>query len=107
MKAVAVSHLLAVFGLFAAAIAAAQPAGDYPTRPIRLVVPQAAGGGLDTSTRVIAIKMAEHLGQPVIIENRASAGGIAGMEGVAKAAPDGYTLLMASATDREGGRHQN
>ena len=83
MKNVAFSRLLAVLGLFATTIAAAQPAGDYPTRPIRLIVPQAAGGGLDTSTRVIAVKMAEQLGQTVVIENRASAGGIAGMEGVA------------------------
>ncbi len=98
MKYVDLARLLAVLGLIATTLAAAQTAGDYPTRPIRLIVPQAAGGGLDTSTRVIAVKMAEQLGQTVVIENRASAGGIAGMEGVAKAAPDGYTLLMASAT---------
>ena len=98
MKNAAFPRLLAVLGLFATTFAAAQTAGDYPTRPIRLIVPQAAGGGLDTSTRVIAVKMAARLGQTVVIENRASAGGIAGMEGVAKAAPDGYTLLMASAT---------
>ena len=97
MKNVAFSRLLAVVGLFAASIALAQPAGDYPTRPIRLIVPQAAGGALDVSSRLIAARMTDHLGQPVVIENRPSAGGIAGMEAVAKANPDGYTLLMAAA----------
>lgn len=76
---------------------AQQPAA-YPNRPIRLIVPQAAGGGLDTSTRLIATRLSENLGQTVVIDNRPSAGGIAGMESVAKAQPDGYTLLMASAT---------
>ena len=76
----------------------AQPAGDYPNRAVRLIVPQAAGGGLDSSTRLIATRLADNLGQSVVIENRPSAGGIAGMEAVARAAPDGYTLLMASAT---------
>ena len=80
------------------ACAGAQGQGDYPNRALRLIVPQAAGGGLDASTRVIATRFAENLAQTVVIENRPSAGGIAGMEAVAKAAPDGYTLLMASAT---------
>jgi tripartite-type tricarboxylate transporter receptor subunit TctC len=64
---------------------------------MRLIVPQAAGGALDVSARLIAVRMGENLGQPVVIENRPSAGGIAGMEAVAKAPPDGYTLLMAAA----------
>ena len=75
-----------------------QPAGDYPLRPIRMIVPQAAGGGLDNTARLIASRMSENLGQTVLIENRASAGGIAGMEAVAKGAADGTTVLMASAT---------
>ena len=78
--------------------ALAQPAGDYPNRAIRMIVPQAAGGGLDNTARLIASRMSENLGQTVVIENRASAGGIAGMEAVAKGAADGYTVLMASAT---------
>ena len=78
--------------------ALAQPAGDYPNRAIRMIVPQAAGGGLDNTARLIASRMSENLGQTVVIENRASAGGIAGMEAVAKGTADGYTVLMASAT---------
>ena len=89
---------LALFCAIACTTALAQAPGDYPNRAVRLIVPQAAGGGLDASTRVIATRLSENLGQSVVIENRASAGGIAGMEAVAKAAPDGYTLLMASAT---------
>ena len=81
-----------------AATAFSQGAGDYPSRPVRLVVAQAAGGGLDQTARLIATRMTESLGQTVVIENRPSAGGIAGMEGVARAPADGYTLLMASAT---------
>ena len=79
------------------ATALAQTTAEYPNRAMRLIVPQAAGGALDVSARLIAVRMSENLGQPVIIENRPSAGGIAGMEAVAKAAPDGYTLLMAAA----------
>ncbi len=91
-------RLLAGVGLFSATVAAAQPAGDYPNRAIRVIVPQAAGGALDVSTRLIAAQMTKILGQAVVIENRPSAGGIAGMEAAAKAAPDGYTVLMAAAT---------
>ena len=75
----------------------AQPAGDYPNRPVRMVVPQAAGGALDNVARLLAQRMSDNLGQQVVIDNRPSAGGIAGMDGVAKAASDGYTLLFAAA----------
>jgi tripartite-type tricarboxylate transporter receptor subunit TctC len=88
--------------LLAASLAAgptvAQTGSDYPARAVRLIVPQAAGGGLDASTRVIAARLSENLGQSVVIDNRPSAGGIAGMESVARSPADGYTLLMASAT---------
>ena len=83
--------------MFAGGTALAQGTGDYPSRAMRLIVAQAAGGALDVSARLIAARMSENLGQTVVIENRPSAGGIAGMEAVAKAAPDGYTLLMAAA----------
>jgi tripartite-type tricarboxylate transporter receptor subunit TctC len=71
-------------------------AQDWPTRPIRLVVGFAAGGGTDLAARVIAQPLQEILGQPVVVENRHSAGGIVGGDQVAKGAKDGYTILMMS-----------
>jgi tripartite-type tricarboxylate transporter receptor subunit TctC len=69
-------------------------AQDYPSRLVRLIVPQAAGGATDTFARAIGQKLSERWGQPVVIENRAGAGGVVGTEHVAKSAPDGYTLLL-------------
>jgi tripartite-type tricarboxylate transporter receptor subunit TctC len=81
---------------FAAAFAAVSSAQaqDYPSRLVRLVVPQAAGGGTDTFARAIGQKLSERWGQSVVIENRPGAGGVVGTDFVAKAAPDGYTLLV-------------
>jgi tripartite-type tricarboxylate transporter receptor subunit TctC len=73
-------------------------AQGYPERPITLVVPFAAGSGTDAVARVVAQKLAERLKQPVVIDNRAGANAQIGVEYAAKAAPDGYTLLMATAT---------
>ena len=70
-------------------------AQDYPNRPIRVVVPYAAGGLPDTMARLVGAKMSEALGQQMVVENRGGAGGIVGTTEVVKAAPDGYALLVA------------
>src|SRR5713226_3620642 len=68
----------------------------YPSRPIRLVVPYAPGGVSDITGRIIAQKMTELLGQSMVVENRAGAGGMIGTASVAKSAPDGYTIVLSS-----------
>jgi len=90
------SYRYVVATAFIAAVAAVSPvrAQDYPSRLVHLVVPQAAGGGTDTFARAIGQKLSERWGQPVVIENKAGAGGVVGTDFVAKAAPDGYTLLV-------------
>ena len=79
---------------------AAQPASPqaFPVKPVRLIVPSPPGGGSDTLSRLLAQKMTESLGQPVIVDNRAGGDGIVGSEWVARAAPDGYTILVGNAT---------
>jgi tripartite-type tricarboxylate transporter receptor subunit TctC len=80
------------------ALAAAIGAQQYPGRPVRLIVPQSAGGSTDVIARVVAQKMSEGLGQTVIVDNRPGAGSLNGTELVANAAPDGYTLLAVAAS---------
>jgi tripartite-type tricarboxylate transporter receptor subunit TctC len=77
----------------AASLCSAQP---YPTKPIKLIVPFPAGGPLDTTSRQLAQKMSESLGQQIVVENKAGAGGTIGMDAVAKSAADGYTLGMGA-----------
>src|SRR6187551_2016275 len=81
----------------AVSFASAAQAQNYPDRPIRLIAPFPAGGLADVLARAVGDEMSKTLGQPVIVENRAGAGGNTGADAVAKAAPDGYTLLMSSA----------
>jgi len=71
-------------------------AADYPIRPVKIVVPYAAGGGGDVLARLFADKLKTRLGQPVIVDNKAGAGTLIGSEFVAKSAPDGYTLLLTT-----------
>jgi tripartite-type tricarboxylate transporter receptor subunit TctC len=75
-------------------LAAAAQASDFPNKAIRLVVPFPPGGATDAAARLVAVKMSEHWGQPVLVDNRAGAGGNVGSDLVAKAPADGYTLVM-------------
>ena len=77
------------------AYALAAGAQNYPTKPVRIVVPFPAGGGVDLTARTVSQKLTDYLGQQVVIDNRAGAAGTIGAEHVAKSAPDGYTLLVA------------
>ena len=84
-----------LFGLLALPSARAQ---DYPNRAVTLVVPYPAGGGLDTLARQLGQKLADRLGKPVVVENRTGAGTVIGAASVAKAAPDGYTIMLGTST---------
>ena len=85
--------LLLVTFAFCAVGASAQP---YPNRPIKLIVADSAGGAPDQLARLVAQKLSDSVGQPVVIDNRAGAGGVVGAELAAKSAPDGYTLLLTT-----------
>lgn len=80
----------------ASAVAAAEKSSTYPNRPVRLIVANTTGTSVDTLARVLAAKMSEELGQQIVADNRAGAGGIIGAEIASQAAPDGYTLLVSS-----------
>ena len=85
-----------VLGAASASLAAPALAQGFPSKPIRLVVPYSAGGGADTTARLIAPKLQEALGQTVVIDNKPGAGGAIGDDFVAKASPDGHTLLIGA-----------
>ncbi|MDX3906392.1 MAG: tripartite tricarboxylate transporter substrate binding protein [Pigmentiphaga sp.] len=85
---------LAAGALLPVPAGAAQPAADYPRRPVRVIVPMPPGGATDGTARLIAQKLGEAWGQSVVVENRAGAGAIVGTQAVARAEPDGYTLGM-------------
>ena len=78
---------------FAGAVQAQTTSTDYPNRPLRQIVPFPPGGGVDIVTRIVGAKWSEVLGQQIVVENRAGAGGNVGADAAARAAPDGYTLL--------------
>jgi tripartite-type tricarboxylate transporter receptor subunit TctC len=88
-----------IAGALVVAIAAcgAHAQSDYPAKAIRMIVPSAPGSGPDTMARAVGQQLSAMLGQPVVVENRGGAGGSIGGEAAAKSAPDGYTLIMASA----------
>jgi tripartite-type tricarboxylate transporter receptor subunit TctC len=88
------SVVAVVLGAASIAWSSSVTAQEYPSRLVRVIVPQAAGGGTDTFARAIGQKLSERWGQPVVVENRPGAGGVLGTELVAKSAPDGYTLLV-------------
>jgi len=81
---------------FGATLCAGAMAQSYPVKPVRIVVPYAPGGGVDIVARAVGQELTKRLGQTILVENRTGAGGNVGSDAVAKAAPDGYTLLMAS-----------
>ena len=85
-----------LFGAVAASLAAPALAQQFPSKPIRIVVPYTPGGGADTTARLIAPKLQDALGQTVVIDNKPGAGGTIGDDAVAKALPDGHTLLIGA-----------
>jgi tripartite-type tricarboxylate transporter receptor subunit TctC len=87
-----------IFGLIGIGTAGAQTYRDYPNKPITMVVPFPPGGATDALARIVAQKLAVNLGQPIVVDNHPGAGGVIGTGLVARAAPDGYTLLFTSSS---------
>ena len=95
---IALALIMAVVSIAAASAQSETVPANWPDRPLRMIVPLPAGSAVDVIARLIGQRLSARLGQPVIIENRAGASGIIGADTVAKAAPDGYTLGMATST---------
>src|SRR4051812_5177899 len=91
----AMKRCVATFALLLALTASTQ-AQDYPNRPVKVIVPYAPGGAVDIVARIVTDQMRQALGQPFIIENKPGAFGILGLEELARAKPDGYTLLFGN-----------
>ena len=96
MKRAAHLVLISILSCATSIAIAADAAADYPNRPIRFIAPFVAGGPSDILSRLLGQKLTESWGQPVIVDNRGSAGGIVGFEIASQALPDGYTLLLAT-----------
>jgi len=96
-SALAIAHVLALAGF-----APALHAQAWPTHPVRLIVPFPPGGGTDLTARSVAARLADAIGQPVVVENRGGAGGTIGADAVAKSAPDGYTIGIATSSTHPG-----
>src|SRR3990172_4060004 len=88
--------LLVSLSLFVEVATSAASVAQFPERPIRMIVPQGIGASTDILARMLAVKFADALGQQMVVDNRAGASGMIGMEIAARAAPDGYTLLSTS-----------
>jgi tripartite-type tricarboxylate transporter receptor subunit TctC len=89
---------VALIAFASAPAQAAAPPAAYPTKPIRVIVPQSAGGSTDLAARIVTQRLADSLGQTIVVDNRPGAGSLNGTETVAKAPPDGYTLLAVAAS---------
>src|SRR6266581_2090626 len=98
LRAFARSRIATIVGLGLAALCSAAFAQDYPNRPVKIVVPFAAGGPADVYARFLAQRLQEALGQPFVVDDRPGGGSIVGTDAAAKSAPDGYTLLVMSNT---------
>lgn len=96
MKRTSLIHAGILAGLLAAWVHGPADAQTYPSQPLRIVVPFAAGGAVDSVARIVGQKMSESMGQPVVIENKPGAGGNLAADTVARSAPDGYTILLTT-----------
>ena len=93
-----IAAVLAILGAFAAMPSTAAAAAEYPTQPVRIIVPFSAGGTTDLMARIIAVKLSDHLGQQTVVVNVDGAGGSVGTGVAARARPDGYTLFLDTAS---------
>lgn len=96
MKRIAARLLTVTIATLLSAAAGLSAAQVFPSKPVKIIVPYPPGGGTDAVARIIGEKLADLLGQPVVVDNRAGAGGVVGTELAAQAAPDGYTLVLGS-----------
>ena len=97
MKKYSIARSCAVLGLLTPVAIPAVAQTVYPERTLRMIVPFAAGSATDSSARIFSVQMVSQIGQQIVVDNRAGAGGAIGMQALAKSAPDGYTIAYAGA----------